>query len=163
MGKPWKVYSTFHIYSPPLGFGGGMAKACPTESGGGEFLQAPVYINILYLFTYTYACFAASAASPAPTHPPIKEFTTIVCMSFCWTARHVFQFNTKTFNKETSLLVSSAGEQHWKRAWDIFETFLETNQSSLVVAYPSDNISQKWHVLCENCICHANTTKYYIM
>ena len=32
-----------------------------------------MYTNILYLFTYIYACFAASAASPAPTHPSIKE------------------------------------------------------------------------------------------
>ena len=32
-----------------------------------------IHINILYLFTYIYACFAASAASPAPTHPSIKE------------------------------------------------------------------------------------------
>ena len=33
----------------------------------------PYYINNLYLFTYIYACFAASAASQAPTHPSIKE------------------------------------------------------------------------------------------
>ena len=33
----------------------------------------PYYANISYLFTYIYACFAASAASPAPTHPSIKE------------------------------------------------------------------------------------------
>ena len=32
-------------------------------------------IYILYLFTYLSACFAASAASPAPTHPSIKEAT----------------------------------------------------------------------------------------
>ena len=37
----------------------------------------PYYINILYLFTYIYACFAASAASTAPTHPSIKESTTV--------------------------------------------------------------------------------------
>ena len=37
----------------------------------------PYYINILYLFTYIYACFAASAASPAPTHPSIKESTKV--------------------------------------------------------------------------------------
>ena len=28
---------------------------------------------MLYLFTYIYACFDASAASPVPTHPSIKE------------------------------------------------------------------------------------------
>ena len=33
----------------------------------------PYYINNLYLFTYIYVCFAASAASPAPTHPSIKK------------------------------------------------------------------------------------------
>ena len=37
----------------------------------------PYYINILYLFTYIYTCFAASAASPAPTHTSIKESTTV--------------------------------------------------------------------------------------
>ena len=37
----------------------------------------PYYTNISYLFTYIYACFAASAASPAPTHPSIKESTTV--------------------------------------------------------------------------------------
>ena len=29
-------------------------------------------MNILYLFTFIYVCFAASAASPAPTHPSVK-------------------------------------------------------------------------------------------
>ena len=28
-------YSTFHNYHPPLGFGGGMGKACPAYTGGG--------------------------------------------------------------------------------------------------------------------------------
>ena len=28
-------YSAFHNYHPPLGFGGGMGKACPAYTGGG--------------------------------------------------------------------------------------------------------------------------------
>ena len=37
------------------------------------YIYIYIYANILYLFTCIYACFAASAASPAPTHPSIKE------------------------------------------------------------------------------------------
>ena len=29
------AYSAFHNYQPPLGFGGGMGKACPAYTGGG--------------------------------------------------------------------------------------------------------------------------------
>ena len=37
-----------------------------------------IYIYIyLHIFTCIYVCFAASAASPAPTHPSIKESTTV--------------------------------------------------------------------------------------
>ena len=39
----------------------------------GGLYKPILYISILYLCTYIYVCFAASAASPAPIHPSIKE------------------------------------------------------------------------------------------